>query len=210
MRSDAPTVEQYLQSLPPERRAALEAIRAVILKNLNPGFVETMHYGMIGYVVPHTLYPPGYHCNPAEPLPFASLASQKNHMSLHMMSLDEGGDDAWFRDAWQRTGLRLDMGKCCVRFKRLQDVPLGVIAEAFKRVTPADHIARYELSRTTPQPRSQPHATSANRRATPPARKAPHRTPNATSLNSPAAKNKPARTPTPTPSRATRARVKRP
>ena len=144
MRSDAPTVEQYLQSLPPERRAALEAIRAVILKNLNPGFVETMHYGMIGYVVPHTLYPPGYHCNPAEPLPFASLASQKNHMSLHMMSLDEGGDDAWFRDAWQRTGLRLDMGKCCVRFKKPEDVPVVLIGQLVSKVTPQQWIDYYE------------------------------------------------------------------
>lgn len=161
MRSDATTVEQYLDGLPPERRPAIEAIRAVILKNLSRGFAETMQYGMIGYVVPHSLYPAGYHCNPREPLPFASLASQKNHMALYMMSLYEGGDDAaWFRDAWQRTGLRLDMGKCCVRFRRLQDVPLGVVAEAFRRVTPAGHIAMYERARAAPRLRPASAATA--------------------------------------------------
>lgn len=196
MRSDAATVEQYLRTLPHERRSALEAIRAVIRKNLDPGFVETMQYGMIGYVVPHTLYPAGYHCNPAEPLPFAGLASQKNHMSLYMMSLYQGSDDAArFRDAWQRAGLRLDMGKCCVRFKRLQDVPLDVIAEAFKRVTPADHIARYELSRPAP--------------------KAAPTTPRSAARKSPAAKAKPTRPSSRAPGasrtpRATRPPVKRP
>ena len=121
------TVEQYLAQLPPDRRAALEAIRAVILKTLPKGYVEQMQYGMIGYCVPHTLYPLGYHCDPAQPLPFAGLASQSNHMGLYLFcNYINQDDDQRFRDEWQATGKKLDMGKACVRFKKLEDVPLEV------------------------------------------------------------------------------------
>ena len=145
MQPKASTVSGYLAQLPPDRRGAIEAVRAVILKNLDKGFQETLQYGMIGYNVPHTLYPPGYHCNPKEPLPFAALASQKNHMAVYLMSV-YGGDEEWFRAAWAKTGKKLDMGKSCVRFKKLDDVALDVIGEAVKRVTAKGYIEKYEAT----------------------------------------------------------------
>lgn len=145
MQSMAATVAEYLSQLPDDRRATIEAVRAVILKNLDKGFQETMQYGMIGYNVPHTLYPRGYHCNPKEPLPFGGLASQKNHMSVYLMSV-YGGDEAWFRQAWAKSGKKLDMGKCCVRFKKLEDVALDVIGEAVKRANLKGYIEKYEAN----------------------------------------------------------------
>jgi hypothetical protein len=145
MQSKAATVEAYLAELPADRRPAIEAVRDVILRNLNPGFEEGMQYGMIGYYVPHRLYPPGYHCDPKQPLPFAGLASQKNYMSLYLGS-DYGmeEEDRWFRDAWAKSGKRLDMGKCCIRFKKLDDLALDVVAEAIRRVSVENHVAFYE------------------------------------------------------------------
>ncbi len=141
MQSKATTVDAYLQSLPPERREALNGVRDVILKNLDGKYKEGMQYGMIGYYVPHSVYPKGYHCDPKQPLPFAALGSQKNYMSLHLMSVYFGSADdragkyaEWFREAWGRTGKKLDMGKACIRFKKLQDLPLDVIGEAVRRV----------------------------------------------------------------------------
>jgi len=93
MQSKATTVEQYLSELSPDRRTAIEAVRAVILKNLDKDFEEGIQYGMIGYYVPHRIYPAGYKCDPKQPLPFASLASQKNHMALYMMCLYGSADD---------------------------------------------------------------------------------------------------------------------
>lgn len=145
MQSKAATVEQYLSELPPERREALEAVRAVILQNLDPDYEEGMQYGMIGYYVPHRVYPPGYHCDPRQPLPYACLASQKNHMSLSLMSVYAEGEHAeWFREQWKRSGKKLDMGKSCIRFKKLADLPLDVIAEAIRRMPAREHIAHYE------------------------------------------------------------------
>jgi hypothetical protein len=145
MQSKAATVAAYLAELPPERREAIAAIREVLLKNLPQGLEEGMQYGMIGYYVPHSVYPAGYHCDPKQPLPFACLASQKNYMSLYLMTLYGGGEQqAWFIDAWKRAGKKLDMGKCCVRFKRLEDVPLDVIGEAFRRVSIKNYIDHCE------------------------------------------------------------------
>ncbi len=135
MQSTAKTVDQYLADLPEDRREVLQAIRAVILKNLPKGYEEGMQYGAIGYFVPHTVYPPGYHCDPKQPLPFAGMASQKNHMSISLMCVySDREHDAWFRAAWVKTGKKLDMGKSCVRFKKIDDVPLQVIGEAIRRV----------------------------------------------------------------------------
>jgi hypothetical protein len=145
MKSDATTVEEYLKTLPADRRAAISAVRQVILGHLPKGFVECMGYGMIGYVVPHSLFPAGYHCDPKLPLPFANLASQKSHMSLYLMTVY--GDpvaEQWFRKAWQATGKKLDMGKACVRFKKLDDVPLEVIGQIIARVSVKEYIARIE------------------------------------------------------------------
>jgi hypothetical protein len=145
MQSKAATVAAYLAELPPERREAIAAIREVLLKNLPQGLEEGMQYGMIGYYVPHSVYPAGYHCDPKQPLPFACLASQKNYMSFYLMTLYGGGEQqAWFIDAWTRAGKKLDMGKCCVRFKRLEDVPLDVIGEAFRRVSIKSYIEHCE------------------------------------------------------------------
>jgi hypothetical protein len=145
MQSKAKTVKEYLDSLPEDRRKTIEAVRKVILKNLDKDYEEGMQYGAIGYYVPHSKYPHGYHCDPKQPLPFAGLGSQKNHISLGMMChYSDATEDKWFRAAWAKTGKKLDMGKCCVRFKKLEDVPLEVIGEAIKRVPAKKFIAMYE------------------------------------------------------------------
>ncbi len=145
MQSKAKTVQEYLDSLPDDRRTMVEAVRKVILKNLDKDYKEGMQYGAICYYVPHTVYPYGYHCDPKLPLPFAGLGSQKNHISLGMMChYNAPEEDAWFRDAWLKTGKKLDMGKCCVRFKKFEDVPLEVIGQAIKRMPAKKYIAIYE------------------------------------------------------------------
>lgn len=150
MQSKATTVAAYLAALPPDRRAALEAVRKVILENLDGDYEEGMQYGMIGYYVPHRVYPAGYHCDPKQPLPFAGLASQKGHMSLYLCSLYgefAESESAWFVEAWKKAGKKLDMGKACVRFKRLEDVPLEVVGEAIRRTPAKRMIAQYDAVR---------------------------------------------------------------
>jgi uncharacterized protein YdhG (YjbR/CyaY superfamily) len=148
MRSTAATVAEYLRELPEERRAAISQIRAVIRKHLPKGYVEQMCYGMIGYVVPHRLYPAGYHCDPKQPLMFASLASQKNYMTFYAMTLYMGpGKEAWLRGQFAARGKKLDSGKCCVRFKKVDDLPLDVIGEIVAQTTVADYITSYEDAR---------------------------------------------------------------
>jgi hypothetical protein len=166
MQSKASTVKEYLASLPDDRRAALEAVRAVILKNLDPAIAEGMSYGMIGYYIPHGIYPPGYHCDPKQPLPFAGLASQKNHMSVYMMSV-YGPKAEEFRAAWAKTGKKLDMGACCVRFKKIEDLALDLIGKVIGEDSAADYIARYEASRAAhkPTPRKQIQKKVAARKA---------------------------------------------
>lgn len=145
MQSKARTVAEYLATLPEGRREAVEAVRAVILKNLDKDYEEGMQYGMIGYYVPHRAYPSGYHCDPKQPLPFASLASQKNFFAVYLMSIYSDPDElAWFQAAWGRTGKKLNMGKSCVRFKRIEDVALEVVGEAIRRMPAKKYIAQYE------------------------------------------------------------------
>ena len=124
VQSQAKTVKAYLAELPVDRRQIISAVRQVILDNIDSGFEEGMQYGMIGYYVPHSLYPAGYHCDPKQPLPFACLASQKNYCSLYMMALYTGDTplSQWFLDAWKKSGKKLDMGKSCLRFKKLDDL----------------------------------------------------------------------------------------
>jgi len=143
MISKAATVEEYLAGLPADRRAAIETVRAVILKNLDKDYAEGMQYGMIGYYVPHALFPAGYHCDPKQPLPFAALASQKNHMAVYLMCA-YGDQNHWFQEAWKKTGKKLDMGKSCVRFKKVEDLALDVIGEAIKRVPAKKWILIYQ------------------------------------------------------------------
>jgi hypothetical protein len=145
MKNTATTVEEYLKGLPADRRTAINAVRQVILANLPKGYVECIGYGMIGYVVPHSLYPAGYPCDPKLPLPYANLGSQKNHMVLHLMAVyADPATEKWFRNAWAAAGKKLDMGSACVRFKKIEDVPLDVIGQVIARVPVKDHIARME------------------------------------------------------------------
>ena len=147
MRSQAATVKQYLAELPQDRREIVNAVRDEILKNLPSGYEEGMQNGMIGYYVPHSLYPAGYHCNPKQPLPFANLASQKHHISVYLYCVYSDEKQAeWFRKAWEKTGSTLNMGKSCVRFRNLDHVPLKVIGQAVKRVPVAKFIATYEAA----------------------------------------------------------------
>lgn len=139
------TPEEYLAALPEDRRHALEVLRATILKNLGKGFEEGIQYGMIGYFVPHSVYPNGYHCDPRQPLPFASIASQKSHIGIYLFCIyTEEGEAERFREEWLATGKRLDMGKSCVRVKKIEDVPLDVLGRAIKRATLKRFVASYE------------------------------------------------------------------
>ena len=154
MQSKATTVQEYLASLPKDRREAISAVRQVILKNLDKDYEEGMTYGMIGYYVPHRIYPAGYRCNPKMPLPFANLGSQKNHIALYLMCTHTGCEDGegtsetggWFRKAWAKTGKKLDMGKACIRFKSADDLALDVIGEAVRRHPVKNWIAICEAS----------------------------------------------------------------
>lgn len=143
--SKALTVEEYLAELPEDRREALSKVRDVILASIAPGFEEGMQYGMIGYYVPHSLYPNGYHCDKKQPLPFMGLGNQKGHMSLYMMCLYlDTPEDKEFRAAYVATGKKLDMGASCVRFKKLDDLPLNVVEEAIKVWSVEKYVELYE------------------------------------------------------------------
>lgn len=147
MQSKAKTVDAYLSALPEERRSVLAAVRAVILKNLDHqgGLEERMQYGMIGYALSHRVYPAGYHCDPKQPVPFAGLASQKNHVALYLFCIyTNPAERERFESEWRATGKKLDMGASCVRFKKLEDVPLAVVGKAIKRATAKRFIAAYE------------------------------------------------------------------
>jgi len=145
MHSDAKTVEQYLAELPPDRREAISAVRKVILENLPKGYVEMMQYGMIGYAIPLERYPKTYN---GQPLGIAALASQKHHMSVYLNNVYSDPEmEKWFADEYRTSGKKLDMGKSCVRFKKLDDLPLDLIGKAVAR-TPVDaYIERYEALR---------------------------------------------------------------
>lgn len=147
MQSKAKTVQEYISSLPNERADAISSIRKEILNNIQKGFEEVMQYGMIGYVVPHKLYPKGYHVNPKEPLPFMCLASQKNYIALYHMMVYQGAIHDWFVKAWKKaTDKKLDMGKSCIRFRKPADIPFKLIGELASKATPKDWIAAYEKS----------------------------------------------------------------
>jgi hypothetical protein len=145
MQSKATTVPAYIDSLPADRKQVMVALRKAILKNLPKGFEEVMSYGMIGYVVPHKLYPAGYHCDPKLPLPFINMASQKNYISFYHMGLYDGELLNWFREEWKKVSTKkLDMGKCCVRFKKPEEVPVDLLGELVSKVTPKQWIDYYQ------------------------------------------------------------------
>jgi hypothetical protein len=144
MQSKANTVAQYLDALPPERRDAIDAVRRVILDNIDGDIEEGIQYGMLGYYVPHRVFPQGYHCDPAQPVPYAALASQKNHMSLYLMfAYTDGENEAFLRQGFEKAGKKLDMGKSCVRFRKVDELVLPVIGEAIRRTPAATHIESY-------------------------------------------------------------------
>ncbi len=144
MKSSATTVKEYLASLPEERRKGIEAVREVILKNLDKTYEESMQYGMIGYAVPHRVWPLGYHCDKTKPLGMAALASQKNTMTVYLMSVySDKAERAWFQKAWAKTGKKLNMGGCCIRFKKLEDAALDVIGEAIRRTPAKAYVENY-------------------------------------------------------------------
>lgn len=146
MKSSETTVESYLASLPEDRKKAINEIRAAIKKNIPSGFEEGMQYGMIGYFVPHSLYPKGYHCKPAEPLPFISLASQKNFIALYHMGLYSTAELMdWFLDAYEKADIgKPDMGKSCIRFKKMEKIPVALIGKLASKMTPKEWITTYE------------------------------------------------------------------
>ena len=148
MQSKAATVEEYLQEVSTERQEYFNRLRDVIQANISPGFVEQMNYGMIAYVVPHSLYPAGYHCNPELPLPFVSIASQKNFIALHHMGIYANPRIlAWFVDEYPKhCKLKLDMGKSCIRFKNAKQIPYELVAELMQKMTVDDWIQVYEAN----------------------------------------------------------------
>jgi len=146
MQSKAVTVEQYIAELPDDRKKVISELRKQIKKNLPKGFKETMGYGMIGYVVPHSMYPDGYHCNPKDPLPFMNIASQKNFVAVYSMGIYSNPKLLkWFTDEYAKADVgKLDMGKSCIRFKKMDDIPYKLIGELMKKMTAKDWIAMYE------------------------------------------------------------------
>jgi hypothetical protein len=145
MHSDATTVQAYLSELAPDRQAAIVAVRDVLLRNIPPGYIETMRWGMISYEVPLEIYPDTYN---RQPLNYAGLASQKNYMSLYLMAVyaDETLRER-FESAYRATGKRLDVGKACVRFRTLDALPLDLVAEAIAAVGIEDYVARARAAR---------------------------------------------------------------
>lgn len=146
MQSKATTVEEYISELPDERKKAISDLRKVIKKNLPKGFKEEMSYGMIGYVVPHSKYPAGYHCNPQLPLPFLNIASQKNFIAVYHMGLYANPAlYKWFTEAHAKaTTKKLDIGKSCMRYKKPEDIPFELLGELASKITPDEWIAAYE------------------------------------------------------------------
>lgn len=145
-RSNAATVQEYLDELPEDRRAVIAMVRDVILQNLPEGYQECLSFGMIGYVLPLERYPDTYN---GQPLSYVALAAQKNHYAVYLTcTYQDPRKEAWLRDAFQKAGKKLDMGKSCVRFKKLQDLPLDVIGQAVASTPPEDFIACYEAARS--------------------------------------------------------------
>jgi Domain of unknown function (DU1801) len=140
-RSNAATVEEYLEELPEERCAVVSAVREVILRNLPKGYREAMNWGVINYEVPLERYPTTYN---GHPLSYAALAAQKNHFALYLMCVCDAEQAAWLREQFQKAGKKLDMGKACVRFRKLTDLPLEVIGQVIARTSPEAFIAQYE------------------------------------------------------------------
>lgn len=161
MRYEASSVDDYVQQLPDNQQAAVKKLRQVINKNIPKGFEEQLSYGMIGWVIPHSLYPPGYHCNPSLPLPFLAVGAQKHFVALYHMGIY--ADEKlmkWFTDAWAKaTDAKLDMGKSCIRFKKPEDIPFDLVGALSTKMSTEDVINLYE--NTFKQKRKKPAAKKA-------------------------------------------------
>lgn len=147
MQSKATTPKDYIAALPEDRKPAIERLRSIFLENLPKGFEEGMYYGMLTYVVPFSIYPAGYHCDPKNmPLPFVSLASQKNFIALYHMGIYANPELLnWFVDEFSKhSKQKLDMGKSCIRFKKMDQIPYDLIAELMTKMTVQDWISTYE------------------------------------------------------------------
>jgi hypothetical protein len=149
MQIDAKSPEEYLERIPEVKRQAMIKLREIILSQLPNGFEEVMSYGMIAYVVPYHIYPNGYHCDPKQPLPFISIAAQKNYIALYHMGIY--GDEQlkeWFTSEYPKyVKTKLDMGKSCIRFKKPEQIPFKLIGELVSKITPEEWVERYESSR---------------------------------------------------------------
>ena len=148
MQSKAKTPIEYIKSLPTQRKEVISRLRIILIEKLPFGFEEVMIYGMLGYVVPHALYPKGYHVDPKIPLPFIMLAAQKNHIALYHSGIyaDEKLQ-VWFRNEYTKyVNTKLDMGKSCIRFKNMNKIPYALIGELAGKMSPNEWILLYEKS----------------------------------------------------------------
>jgi uncharacterized protein YdhG (YjbR/CyaY superfamily) len=148
MQSKAETPKQYVDELPDDRKPIIKKIRSIIKKTLPNGFKEVMNYGMLGYVVPHSIYPDGYHCDPKLPLPFMALASQKNFVALYHSGIyaDSKLHDWFVGEYPKHCSRKLDMGKSCIRFKKMDDIPYDLIEKLCSKMTVEDWVALYEAN----------------------------------------------------------------
>ncbi|MBT8324437.1 MAG: DUF1801 domain-containing protein [Winogradskyella sp.] len=148
MQYKASTPADYISQIPEDRKATLKKLRETINQNLPKGFEEGIQYGMIGYYVPHSKYPDGYHCNPKEPLPFMSIASQKNFVALYHSGLYANKTlYNWFVSEYPKHAkTKLDMGKSCVRFKKMDDIPYDLVGELCQKITADEYIEIYETA----------------------------------------------------------------
>lgn len=141
------TVDEYVNQLPEDKQFVIEKLRKSIKENLPKGFEEMLSYGMIGYVVPHSIYPSGYHCTPKLPLPFMNLASQKNFIALYYMGFADKTVLEWFTNEYPKhSKAKLDMGKSCIRFKKIDQIPYDLIGQLAKKMTVQNWINVYETN----------------------------------------------------------------
>jgi hypothetical protein len=146
MQSTASTPEEYMSTLPEERKPVMTELRKAIIQNLPKGFEEAISYGMLGYVVPHSIYPAGYHCDTKQPLPFLSIASQKNFIAVYHMGMyaDQNLLNWFVAEYPKHSKAKLDMGKSCIRFKKMDQVPVELIGELASKMSVEDWIGTYE------------------------------------------------------------------
>ena len=148
MKSNAKTVIDYIIELPEERKLPFTMLRDIILKNIPKGFNEELSYGTIGYVVPHSIYPNGYHCNPKLPLPYINIASQKNFIAIYHLGIYANPKLLeWFTSEYPKySSQKLDIGKGCIRFKKIDQIPYDLIAKLVKKISLEDWIKNYEAN----------------------------------------------------------------